>query len=74
LSKLIPGIESVTRSLCPQNLLSSSVKGIFFAVAVTLYEEGFGTGIVEMDLQLPSKKVKITVKIIGFKNFMGCLF
>ena len=37
-------------------------------MAVTLYEEGFGTGIVEMDLQLPSKKVKITVKIIGFKN------
>ena len=45
-------------------MLSSSVKGIFFAVAVTLYEEGFGTGIVEMDLQLPSKKVKITVKIM----------
>ena len=64
----------MAKSLCPQNLLSSSVKGIFFAVAVTLYEEGFGTGIVYIDLQLPSKKVKITVKIMGFKNFMVCLF
>jgi hypothetical protein len=60
----------VAKSLCPQNLLSSSVKGAFLAVAVSTYVDGFGTGIVGIDLQLPNKKAKTVIKIMEFKNFM----
>ena len=41
-------------------------------VAVSTYVDGFGTGIVGIDLQLPNKKAEAVIKMMGFKNFMVC--
>ena len=49
------------------------LKVIFFATETTAYVDGFGTGIFEIDLQLPSKKIKKMMIENGFKKFMIAL-
>ena len=51
----------------PPELTCPPVKGAFLAVAVSTYVDGFGTGIVGIDLQLPNKKAKTVIKIWGLK-------